>query len=111
MEGPRQQGGERGVGGMGRHAASWLAWSMVVLSVAFLVGGIALAWAVRSTAPELPNGSAGDASSVVLALATVLTFSVVGAVVASRYPRNAIEWIFCAIGLVVGLSNLVRGYA
>jgi hypothetical protein len=96
---------------MSTRAASWLAWSLVALSVALVVGGIVLARTTGSPAPELPYGSAGDASSVVFALATVLTFSVVGAVVASRHPRNAIGWIFCTIGLVVGLSNLVRGYA
>jgi hypothetical protein len=96
---------------MSAQAASWLAWSLVALSVAFLVGGIALAWAVRSPAPELPNGSVGDVSSVVLALAILLTFSVVGAVVASRHPSNTIGWMFCTIGLVEGLDTLTRGYA
>jgi signal transduction histidine kinase len=41
----------------------------------------------------------------------VLTFSVVGAVVASRHPRNAIGWIFCTMGLAAGLSALASGYA
>ena len=38
-------------------------------------------------------------------------FSVVGAIVASRQPRNAIGWIFCSISLVVGLDTLAGGYA
>jgi MFS family permease len=109
-EGVREQQGQ-GAGRMSRNTASWLAWSLVALSMAFLVGGIALAWAVRSTAPELPNGSTGDANSVVLALAILLTFSVVGAVVASRHPRNTIGWMFCTMGLVEGLDTLTRGYA
>jgi hypothetical protein len=41
----------------------------------------------------------------------MLTFSVVGAIVSSRHPRNTIGWIFCGIGLVVGLSSLTGGYA
>jgi hypothetical protein len=41
----------------------------------------------------------------------LLTFSVVGAVIASRQPRNAIGWIFCSVGLVVGLNSLAGGYA
>ncbi len=96
---------------MGRHAASWLAWSMVVLSVAFFVGGVALARMTGFTGPELPSGSVGDADSVALLLAMVLTFSVVGAVVASRHPRNTIGWIFCTMGLVTGLGTLASGYA
>ena len=73
---------------MSYRAASLLAWSLVVLSVVLLMGGIALARTTRSTALELPIGSAGDAGYVVLALATVLTFTVVGAVVASRLPAT-----------------------
>jgi hypothetical protein len=96
---------------MSTRTASWLAWSLVALSVTFLVGGIVLARTVRSTALELPNGSTGDAVSVVLSLAIVLTFSVVGAVVASRHPRNTIGWMFCSVGLVEGFATLTRGYA
>jgi len=66
---------------------------------------------MRSPALELPYGSAGDADNVILTLATALTFSVVGAIVASRHPRNTIGWIFCTMGLVTGLDHLARGYA
>jgi hypothetical protein len=93
-----------------RRAASWLAWSLVALAVALLAGGIALARTTRSPELELPYGSVGDASYVVLALATVLTFTVVGAIVASRHPRNPISWIFCTVGLVTGLDALTHGY-
>ena len=102
---------ERRVGRMSHRAVYWLAWSLVALSMVFLVGGIALARTAGSTAPELPNGSAGDAASIIFGLATVLTFSVVGAIVASRHPRNAIGWMFCSVGLVEGLDTLTRGYA
>ena len=76
-----------------------------------LVGGVALARTTGSTALELPSGSTGSADSVAFLLAMVLTFSVVGAVVASRHPRNAIGWIFCTMGLAAGLSTLAGGYA
>jgi hypothetical protein len=96
---------------MSRHtAASRLAWSLVALAVALLAGGIALASTTRSPELELPYGSVGDADYVVLALATVLTFTVVGAIVASRHPRNPIGWIFCTLGLVTGLDALTHGY-
>jgi hypothetical protein len=96
---------------MSRRAAAWFAWSLAALSVVFLVGGVALARTVRSTALELPYGSVGAADSFVLTSATVLTFSVVGAIVASRHPRNTIGWIFCAVGLEAGLGSLAGGYA
>ena len=96
---------------MSPRAAAWLAWSVVTLSVALLLGGIALARTTRATVPELTYGSQAELDSAVLSLATVLTFSVVGAIVASRHPRNAIGWIFCSIGLEVGIQALATGYA
>ena len=95
---------------MSTRAAAWLAWSLVALSVALLGGGVALARMAGSIDVELPYGSVGDADSVVLELANVLTFSVVGAIVASRHPRNPIGWIFCTVGLVTGLDALTHGY-
>ncbi|HET7272481.1 MAG TPA: hypothetical protein VFI90_15520, partial [Rubrobacter sp.] len=93
----------RGVGGTGSRAASWLAWSLMALSVALLLGGIAL-----SNATERPYYGPVN---VIFYLATVLTFSVVGAIIASRQPRNAIGWIFCGVGLVMGINSLAGGYA
>src|SRR5918997_1035152 len=93
---------------MSTRSATWLAWALVTLSVVLLVGGIALAQMTRSTAPGRPYFGPVEAAFV---LATVLTFSVVGAIVASRQPRNAIGWIFCGIGLVVSLNSLTGSYA
>ena len=39
------------------------------------------------------------------------TFSVVGAIVASRRPQNPIGWIYLAIGLSQGLNVFAWGYA
>ena len=96
---------------MSTRTAAWLAWSLAALSVALLAGGIALARTTRPPELELTYGSVGDAYSGVPALAIVLTFSVVGAIIASRHPRNTIGGIFCAIGLVVGFGTLAGGYA
>jgi hypothetical protein len=100
---------DRDAGGMSRRTASWLAWSLVALSVAFVLGGIVLARTTQFADPTLPYGGADD--DVILTMVTVLAFSVVGAVIASRHPRNAIGWLFCAIGSVEGLDTLARGYA
>src|SRR5215213_4078555 len=93
---------------MSTRAATWLAWSLMVLSVVLLVGGIALDQMTRSTAPGRLDYGPVDA---VLYLATVLTFSVVGAIIASRQPRNAIGWLFCGVGLVMAINSLAGGYA
>src|SRR5215211_7600779 len=93
---------------MSARVAPWLAWSLVTLSVVLVVGGIALAQMTRSTATERPGYGPVDA---VFTLATVLTFSVVGAIIASRQPRNAIGWLFCGVGLVMAINSLAGGYA
>ncbi len=96
--------------GISRRAAARLAWSLVALSVALLLGGIALSRTTRATVPGLAYGDEAELGNVFLTLATVIAFSVVGAIIASRHPRNAIGWIFCGMGLVVGLNVLAHGY-
>jgi MFS family permease len=97
----RTGGQDRRVGGMSGRAAAWLAWSLVVVSVVLLVGGISFALMTRSTVPD------GSITLSVLALA----FSVVGAIIASRQPRNAIGWIFCSVGVTIGLNSFAGDYA
>src|ERR687889_756859 len=101
---------DRGVGRMDRRAA-WLAWSLAALSVALLVGGIVLSRAASSTAPDLPFGGETNDASVVANLVTLLTFSVVGAIIASRHPRNTIGWLFCSVGVTIGLNSFAGDYA
>ena len=90
--------------------AAWLAWSLAALSVALLVGGIALSRAASSTAPDLQFGSETDDSSAVIDLVTLLTFSLVGAIIASRHPRNTIGWLFCSVGVTIGLNSFAGDY-
>jgi hypothetical protein len=91
--------------------AAWLAWSLAALSVALLLGGIALSRAASSTAPALPFGGETNDASVVANLVTLLTFSVVGAIIASRHPRNTIGWLFCSVGVTIGLNSFAGDYA
>jgi hypothetical protein len=93
---------------MSTRAAPWLAWSLVTLSVVLPVGGIAVDQMARSTGLGRPYYGPVEAAFV---LATVLTFSVLGAMIASRQPRNAIGWLFCGIGLVASLNSLSGSYA
>jgi hypothetical protein len=91
--------------------AAWLAWSLAALSVALLLSGIALSRAASSTAPDLPFGGETNDASVVANLVTLLTFSVVGAIIASRHPRNTIGWLFCSVGVTIGLNSFAGDYA
>jgi hypothetical protein len=93
---------------MSHRVAAWLAWSLCALAVVLIVSGIALPKMLESATPALSYGGAVDTA---FTLATWLPFSVVGAIVASRHPRNPIGWIFCTVALVVGISTLAGGYA
>ncbi|HET7271509.1 MAG TPA: hypothetical protein VFI90_10540, partial [Rubrobacter sp.] len=44
-------------------------------------------------------------------LVTLLSFSVVGAFIASRHPRNTIGWLFCSVGVTIGLNSFAGAYA
>jgi hypothetical protein len=109
----RQPTGEqgRGLGGTTSRATAWLAWSLVALSVALLLGGAALSRAASSAVPDLSFVSETDDASVVANLITLLPFSVVGAIVASRQPRNTIGWLFCGVGVTVGLNSFAGDFA
>jgi MFS family permease len=89
---------------MSGRAAAWLAWSLVVLSVVLLVGGISFALMARSSVPDPYDG-------LVTLSVLALAFSVVGAIIASRQSRNAIGWIFGGVGVTIGLSSFAGDYA
>lgn len=90
---------------MSRRTATWLAWSLVTISVVLIVGGLSFALMTRSSVTERPYD--GLVTLSVLALA----FSVVGAIIASRQPRNAIGWIFGGVGVTIGFSSFAGDYA
>ncbi len=81
-----------------------LAWGLGVLSLLLFLTGSAL---------ELAAASSGVGVRIpeVVLLALVVVFSAVGALIASRHPRNAIGWIFCGVAVAVGLGKLAGGYA
>ena len=102
---------------MSRRAASWLAWSMCALSVGMAALGV-LFLVLMSRFPHnvifdqwLENVVVTVVFSPILAMVTVLTFSTMGAVVATRRPDNLIGWLFCAIGFVGGVRLLSIEYA
>jgi hypothetical protein len=52
-----------------------------------------------------------DSSMIVLSALLALTFTTVGAFVASRRPENSIGWIFCAGGFVLSVAVSATNYA
>jgi hypothetical protein len=86
-------------GGIRNRAAAWLAWSLAALSVAMFVATVVLdvlTRTVRSPGNTTTLGTFSETASFVL----FLTFPIVGALIASRRPRNPIGWICLADGLL-----------
>ena len=91
---------------MNTRTATWLALSLWVFSALLVATTLAIiVLGVSARVSFLQLGAAFNA--VVISAA----FSTVGAVVASRRPKNPIGWIMCAGGLGVALGSLTDAYA
>ena len=78
---------EQGVGAVRTRATSWLAWSLAALSVGMLLVSVALFIATLPVQPPVSWGT-GGLSTPFYAILPFLPFTIVGAVVASRRPKN-----------------------
>jgi hypothetical protein len=88
---------------------AWLAWSLCLLCVALAVASLILALLNGRTLGEIFLAWSGPSIG---ALATwTVSFSVVGALVASHRPENPIGWIFLAVGFFYGLLGAGDLYA
>jgi hypothetical protein len=86
----------RGVDRIRRHTAAWLAWSLAGLSVAMFLASVVL-YVLAHSSQEAP--STGDALRILLLYVPFLVFPIVGALIASRHPKNPVGWICLAVGL------------
>jgi hypothetical protein len=81
---------------MSTRTASWLAWSLAGLCVAMFLASVVLHVLAHSS-QDAP--SAGDTLSELLIFLSFLAFPLVGALIASRHPKNPVGWICLAVGL------------
>src|SRR5215218_6243016 len=98
---------------MSGRAASWLAWSLSALCVAMFVVIIALYALIRSALQVPSTLSTSFTLTDLLAGVPFLAFPIVGALIASRRPRNPIGWICLATGflfLLLGVSEYYGVY-
>ena len=89
-------------GGMSARTLAPLAWFICSISVALGIGAIFLA---------LLNGGFSLLEGDAVSAEAAITFPLVGALIASNRPRNAVGWIFCGIGLSQGMVELTYQYA
>jgi hypothetical protein len=96
---------------MSTRAASWLARSLGLMSVALLSASTVLLVLNRPTRVVESAGVWGTGNVPFIFLVVTLDFTLVGALVASRRPTNPIGWISLAAGLALALFNAAGEYA
>ena len=99
----------REVGEMSTRVAAWLAWSLCLLCVALAVAGLILALLNGLTLGEIFLAWSGP--PVATLLTQIVSFSVVGALIASHRPENSIGWLFLAAALFYGIQISGEEYA
>ena len=90
---------------MSARTATWIAWSMWAISLPFAAFGGGVLGFLSASAQIFPS-----LATIVLFSLLALTFTTVGAVVASRRPENRIGWIFCAGGLILSVTVSAENY-
>ena len=90
---------------MGRVRTAWLAWAMGVLSVALAVGAVGLAGRNGEDLAELVLNHHA------IGIVTAIGLSVLGALIASRRPRNPIGWLMSVAALLLGVFSFTQQYA
>src|SRR5215203_1508326 len=91
---------------MSAHAASWLAWSLCGLSL------VLTALSLFLFALNLFYSGAHDYDYYWLQNAVqAVSFSIIGAIIASRLPANPVGWLFCAAACTIAVQCLSAEYA
>jgi hypothetical protein len=94
---------------MSTRTAAWLAWSLAALSVIMFVAAIALHVLARSMDSPGEWSTLGAVGRV-LGFLPFLAFPLVGALTASRRPRNWVGWILLADGLLWTFGSVLDSY-
>jgi signal transduction histidine kinase len=90
--------------------ASGLAWSVGIVSIAFVVGTLVLMFGYRDAVlPAAVGQYRWNVSNLSLGV-VLIGAPVIGVVLASKRPENPIGWLFLAIGLANGLETFGVSY-
>ena len=93
---------------MSTRVAAWLAWSLCLLCVALAVACLIFGLLNGRTLYEMVFT---EGPTIVTLLTQIVSFSVVGALIASYRPENPLGWLFCAAALFYGLEIAGEEYA
>ena len=96
---------DRSVGSTGPRVAARLAWSLCVLSVVLTVLSVVLLALNYSHSKTYVYGFWLE--NTVLPI----SFSIIGAIIASRLPANPLGWLFCAAACIAALAHFSGEYA
>ncbi|MDQ3610142.1 MAG: hypothetical protein M4D85_00805 [Actinomycetota bacterium] len=86
---------------MSRRVAGWLAWSLCSAVCVLHVVGWTFTLRTDHVTPVFDLVSS----------AALIVLPVVGALIASRHPGNAIGWLFCGAGILLAIAGATYGYA
>jgi DNA-binding SARP family transcriptional activator len=90
--------------GVTTRTMSMVAWSLAAIAVALFVAFVVLSGVGSAT--QGPRIEAGDR----VFFAVILAYAVIGALVASRRPGNAIGWLLLGQGLLFAISAFTLAY-
>ena len=76
-----------------------------------MLGVLAVLFYFLSSSIPLEGRERPPLAFLPVALLAILSFATVGALVASRRPKNPIGWILCVVGLAMGIGFFAQGYA
>src|SRR5829696_4287907 len=93
------------VGGMRGRTATWLAWSLCAFSLALTALSLLFLALNRSD----PNTHIYQYWQVDILVP--VSFSIIGAIIASRLPDNPLGWLFCAAACVAAVDHFSAEYA
>jgi heme/copper-type cytochrome/quinol oxidase subunit 2 len=93
---------------MSTRVAAWLAWSLCLLCVALAAACLIFSLLNGHTLYEMVLTGI---PTIVILLIQMVSFSVVGALIASHRPENPIGWLFCAAALFYGIELVGEEYA
>jgi hypothetical protein len=99
---------DRPVGRMSAHVASWLAWSVCVLSL--LVLALSLLLILLGSSSPLPRGVTPWRDQAV-SVVGIVGAPILGGLIASRRPHNPYGWLWLGFGLGLSLQLLSGAYA